>query len=582
MNEKNMWMTLRFRRALLLAVSGLVVLAGVMVTVHRRTVKSGGGNQPTFVVRRGPMTISVAQAGTIQAAEQQIISSEVQGSPTLIYLIEEGSHVKKGDLLAQIDESSLQDNLVVQQILVQNAEAAYIRARETLAVTKNQSESDISLAKLNARFATEDLPQYTEGQYKQDLMVADSKITMAEQQVQLAAKKQEWSEKLLKENYIAQSELDADRLAYNRAKLDLELARAAKSLLEEFTFTRKLAQLKSDMDQTERTLERAQLKASADTVQASADLKAKESEWHQQQEKEIKITNQIAKTRILAPRDGLVIYATSVKSGGFRGNQQPLEAGQQVRERQELIYLPMADTMIADIQVSESNLEKVRLGLPVIVTVDALKGRSFAGKITRIAPLPDAMSLWMNPDLKVYQAGIAIEGRQSELRSGMSCMTEIVVDRYEDALSVPVQAVLRVNNQPTVYIRQGDAFQPVSVKTGLDNNRMIRIVEGLREGDTVLLTPPLQDAARSAENRSTNGPIDPARLTEMIREARDKGSAQTMRTPVGDAALVPGTVQSVDGESPPPASRPPEQQTATGKPWDRSRTGGARTGGRTP
>ena len=54
--------------------------------------------------------------------------------------------------------------------------------------------------------------------------------------------------------------------------------------------------------------------------------------------------------------------------------------------------------MMAEIKIHESNLKKLKTGMPVQITVDALPGTSFKGSVATIAPLPDAQSLWLNPD----------------------------------------------------------------------------------------------------------------------------------------------------------------------------------------
>ncbi|MGQ9661715.1 MAG: efflux RND transporter periplasmic adaptor subunit [Kiritimatiellia bacterium] len=501
-----------------LLILACVAIAGAVLWRARHKTESQ--SEPTFRVERGPLTISVTQSGTIRAIKQEIITSEVEGQTTIIYLIEEGTRVSKGDLLVQLDDSALKDRLVEQQIKVENAEAAYIRARETLEVTKIQAESDTFTAELNYRFAQEDLKEYEEGAYKQELREAESRITLAEEELQLAARKLEWSGKLFQEKYISQSERDADALAYKRAQMNVELARAAKNLLENFTHQRKLDKLQSAIPQSRRALEIAKLRARANIVQAEADLKAKEMEWRQQKEKEAKILDQIAKTKIVAPRDGLVVYATSARPPWWRGGSEPLDVGQTVRERQELIYLPTADRMLAEIQVHESNLDKIRVGQSAIMTVDALQGRVFTGKVTRIAPLPDAASVWMNPDLKVYRTVVEIEGDQPDLRVGMSCMVEIIVDRYEDALYIPLQAIVRVNGKPTVYVRKGKRFEPVPVTIGLDNNRMVHVLSGLEAGQEVLLAPPLQVAAVGGEKTSGNGAISTEAMRVMVEQSR--------------------------------------------------------------
>jgi len=474
-----------------LAVVAVLAVVGTIVLTRSAGFAASASNVPTFSVQQGPLTISVIEAGTIKSQDQVILKSEVEGQTTLIYLIPEGTRVEPGQLLAELDASRLQDDRVEQQIRVENAEAEFIRARENLAVAKNQADSDISKAQLAYEFAQEDVTQYLEGQYPQRLREAESKITIAREETERAAEKLQWSERLYQEKYISQTELEADRLTHKRADLEHQLAVAAKELLESYTHKRQLAQLKSDVEQTQMALERTKLKTNADVVQAQAQLKAKEAEFQQQQSKLAKNEEQIAKTKLRAPREGLVVYATSTRTGGRPGMTQPLEEGQAVRERQELIYLPSPQAMMAELMIHESSLEKVQAGQAVRVTVDAMPGKTFAGRVKSIAPLPDAQSAFMNPDRKVYATRVNLDGSNPELRTGMSCRAEIMIDQLPDATYVPVQAVVRVGGQPTVYVRLGDSFQPRAVQTGMDNSSMVHIVSGLAAGEVVSLTPPL-------------------------------------------------------------------------------------------
>ena len=142
----------------------------------------------------------------------------------------------------------------------------------------------------------------------------------------------------------------------------------------------------------------------------------------------------------------------------------------------------------------ESSMEKVKEGLPVIVTVDAVPGKTFTGKVVKIALLPDAQMMWMNPDLKIYKTEIYLDGDGKDLRTGMSCRAEIIVDHYDDVMFIPIQAVVRIGKQQTVYVRDGKKFTKRKVEIGLDNNRMVHIKSGLEPGEVVLMTPPLAPA----------------------------------------------------------------------------------------
>jgi HlyD family secretion protein len=400
----------------------------------------------------------------------------------------------------ELDASQLLDQKIDQEIQVQNAEASFISARENLEVVKNQAQSDVDKAQLNYDFAVQDLEKYLEGEYPNQLKDAENKITISKEEVERAREKVQWSRKLYEENYISQTELQADELSEKRAVLDLELAQNDLDLLKNYTHKRKLAQLESDVSQNKMALERETRKARADIVQAESNLKAKEAEYKRQQDKLEKIETQLEKTKIYAPADGQVIYATSSSGRRPWDRDEPLDEGQQVRERQDLIHLPTSTGFNAEIGVHEASLNKVRIGLPARITVDALPGVIFSGHVVTISPLPDAMSTFMNPDLKIYNTTIEVDNSEdtSLLRAGMNCTVEIVVEQYKEATYVPVQAVIRVGGQPTLYVVDGDELEPRDVEIGLDNDSMIRIVSGLDVGERVSLAPPLTQGAVEA------------------------------------------------------------------------------------
>ncbi len=472
----------------------LVLLAPVLYFISSKG-EDLAGDQPAFKAVRGPLDIKIIETGTINPQEQLVIVNELQGQTTIISLIAEGTRVKVGDLLVELDSSRLLDERIDQQIKVQNAEATFVRARENLAVTKNQTESDISKATLDLRFAKEDQSQYIEGQYPNQLREAESRIALAEEELKRADEKLKWSEILSAEKYISTTELQADRLAARRTGLDLELAKNAMTLLQDYTHTRRLVELESAISQIEMALERVKRKAAADIIQAEADLHAKESELSRQKDKLSKLEDQIKKSKITAPRDGLVVYATSVRMS-YRGNSDPLQEGQQVRERQELIFLPTNIGMKADFKIQETQLSLIKIGQTARIKVDAAADSSYTGQITSIAPLPDATQMWLNPDLKVYATQVKIDGLDESLRTGMSCKVEVLVESYADVLQIPIQAVIRSGRHALVYVRQKSGeFVAKEVDVGFDNGSLIHVKSGLQAGEEVWLAPPLEAPA---------------------------------------------------------------------------------------
>jgi len=487
------------RHLIWLCVMVLLIGIGVVKALNFETEHAMNNDHITFGAKRGPLRISVVESGTIKARDQIIIKNRVEGRTSIISLVEEGIEVKTGDLLIELDSSDLLDKKIDQQIKVQNAEAAFVGARENLAVIGNQAQSDIDKAKLTYDFALQDLKKYKEGEFPNELKQAESKIILAKEEISRAREKLGWSKKLYEEKYISKIELQSDELAEKKKMLDLEFAVNELNLLKKFTYQRKLAQLDSDVKQADMALERTNRKAKADIVQAQANLKAKEAEYGRQKDKLQKIEQQLQKTKIYAPEDGLVVYATSAKRGWRGRSVEPLQEGQEVRERQELIYLPTTGAVTAEVSIHEANVDKIRIGMPVIISVDALPGETFKGRVARIAPLPDPQSAFLNPDLKLYNTDIYLDGNHESLRTGMTCKAEIVIDQYENATYIPVQAVLRVSGKPTVYVVSNKTMEARSVEIGLDNNRMVRIISGLRPGEMVTLTPPLAAASTQPE-----------------------------------------------------------------------------------
>ena len=129
-----------------------VVVAGGGVVAYGR----GPGNWfagdasvliPGATVRRGPLAIRVVERGNLKAADFVSIRNELEGSSTILSLIKEGTNVKEGDLLCELDATSQIEKRVQQEIAVRNADALFVKSTQTYAIQVSQNESDIALAR---------------------------------------------------------------------------------------------------------------------------------------------------------------------------------------------------------------------------------------------------------------------------------------------------------------------------------------------------------------------------------------------------------------------------------------------------
>jgi len=538
-------------------VAVLGVIAVIVAVVALLRVVEGGGlaveAKATFAARRGPLTISVLESGTVRAKDQIVIKNEVEGRTSVIHLMDEGMHVKQGELLVELDSSRLKDSLVDQEIQVQNADASRVEAEENLAVVKSQGESDVARARLTLQFAEQDLQQYMEpnGLYENEVKQVQGTIGLRREELTRASDSNDWSARLHRERYISDTEFLADQLGLRRAQLELDRSTNDLRILREYTYKRRTAELQSEVDQAKMALERTTRQARANNTQAEARLKARQSEHKRQVSKQEKIEDQISKCRIMAPADGLVIYATSANRNMFNMGKEPLDEGVQVHERQELIHLPQTQSVLAEVDIHEANLRKIKPGLPAIVTLDALPGERFFGTVSSIAPLPNAGMPWL-ADVKLYKSEVDLEADSASLRSGMTCKAEIVVAQYDDVVYVPVQAVINVGGEPTVHVLEDGAPVARAVKTGLDNNRMICIEEGLAEGELVLMSPPLDAGAAEPAAAPTSAGEDP-NGGESIAAQASGDMAQKIRTQLKTAAQSPKGGPSGAGEARNPA-----------------------------
>ena len=454
-------------------------------------------NEPLYTVSKGDLSINVTENGSIESSQSVVIKSEVRGTKTVIWVVEEGKRVKKGDLLVELDSESLEEYQAEYEVYVSDADLAHIQAKEDLEITKKQGEADLKDAQMNLDFAKQDFKKYVEGEYIQQLRTLTANITLAQAQLETAENRLQWSKKLNKEGYVTDTELQADSLTVQREKIKLESAQGAKKLFEDFTHKKSVAQMERLIEKRDFELEKTKHKINSLIYAYKARLTSRKVDLKRKQEKLESIKEQVELCKIRAPQDGLVVYSSSLQNNsGKRTNIEPLAAGIDVKERQELIHLPKSNRMLAVIRLPETSLNKVKKGMTVSLTVDALNGKELSGVLKQIDPMPNPHSIWMNPDLKEYNSEIMINEEIKGLRPGMSCKVEINVKDFDNVLYVPVQCVVKEKDHSVVYVMTNHGPVKREVQTGLDNDIMVRIIKGLKDGEKVLTSPPLDETAK--------------------------------------------------------------------------------------
>ncbi len=467
-------------------VAALLIATGVFVG-FRKWNEPQTATQEFYTVKRGDMVISVVEGGALKAVKESVIRSEFEGISRIISIVPEGTYVKQGDVLVELDSSELKDRVNLQEVTYQNNEFAFIQAKENLSIQHSLVESQIKDAELRVEFAKSDLDKYIEGDAPQQINTATNNIIIRREQLQRAKDKLEWTEQLFKKGYASKSELEADQLSLVQARISVEQAEEDLRLFKKYDLPKSQRRLKSAWEQAELELARLRQRTSNQLAQAEANLRTSQRALELTHEKLKELKQQLENARIKAPQDGLVVYASS--SYGDRG-QTLIEEGAQIRQRQEIIKLPDVSQMIVEIRVHESHVLQIHPGLDAYVTVDSIPDRRFKAKVTKVAVLPNSQDRWMNPNLKVYSTDVLIEEELPDLKPGASARAEIIVTNLVNALTIPLQAVATVKGRQVCYVQQGAALVPVPVSVGNFNDQFIEIRSGLKEGDQVALTPP--------------------------------------------------------------------------------------------
>jgi HlyD family secretion protein len=398
------------------------------------------------------IAVTVVERGQLESAKSQDVFSQVEGNPQIIQLTPEGTLVNKGDLVCELDSAALQDSLTTQKIATRKAEAEHKQALLTLEVAK------ISVQ------------EYEKGTYPSDIQTADGELALANSDLARAKDRKDWADRMLKQQLLSESQHLADVFALQKAEFTLKQATTKRMVLEKYTRDKELTELNANVE-----------KAKSDTL-------AKEQTYALEKSKEDKLVTQIVKCKLVAPTDGLVVYAND--QNNFRGGQQGpmIELGSTVRERQKIFSIPDITHMRVNVKVHESMIDNVKRDLPGKIKVESFADKELHGKVTNVNTMPDATNMFSS-GINVYTTHVSIEESLSGLRPGMSAEVTILVTQIDDVVAVPVQAILQFKGKDHVFVLTPNGAVKRPVMVGLTNDKLIEIKKGLEPGENVALNP---------------------------------------------------------------------------------------------
>ena len=292
----------------------------------------------------------------------------------------------------------------------------------------------------------------------------NAKADLTSQKASIESKRKEQENNYLIQQYdYEKSELQYQQMKYEAAarqrQMELDFKKADLNLL----------QAKEKLE-SQKIIDEANL--------SKAELKVKQAEMKLKEAQEM-----FESLTLTAPINGMVVLQ---KIYGPNGPEK-VKVGSSPWRGMDIIHIPDLSVMQAKTAVNETDISKIEKGQNVVVTVEALEGKAYYGKITRVAPLARREK---STNVKVFDIEVTLDSTDGLLRPGMTSGCRIFTGRIPDALSVPLQSIFQKEEKTVVYVMETRGPKVREVKVGEKSSDMIVILEGLEGDEKICLRDP--------------------------------------------------------------------------------------------
>jgi len=242
--------------------------------------------------------------------------------------------------------------------------------------------------------------------------------------------------------------------------------RRAQLALSELRVTRNRTLMASD------AVSRQELESSeAALEQARAGVKVIEAQIRQQSAALNFDSTNLRYTKIYAPMDGTVVSLTARQG-------QTLVAAQQAP-----VILRIADlgTMTVQAEVSEADISRIKVGTPASFNTLGLPERRWTGSVRQVLPTPETLN-----NVVLYKVLFDVDNPDGALLPQMSAQVSFLLQEVKGVIVAPARALLPGRPQRVQVLEQGKPVER-KVKLGLETRKAVQVLEGLREGETLVL-----------------------------------------------------------------------------------------------
>jgi HlyD family secretion protein len=430
---------------------------------------------------RGDLVVKITEPGDVKASESVTVLSRKDGP--VAYVVPEGTHVKAGDVVVRFDSTQQEAALSAGKVELLSAHSQLLKAEKDVEAQKQKLQADLAKLTADYRVAEVEVFDLKKKPARDELEKARLELDKAKATFEHAENKRKLLPELVQKGFVTQSTLDEAELNYLSAKAGLQVAQFNLAKIAAGATAEELEKATIKLTQTKVALEKAQASLKPQLEALAAGVEKHRADVKRAENLIAKARDDLERTQLRAPQAGLAIYGT--KGGG----SEKIHPGMMTWAGEALITLPDMSVMIVDTEVNEMDIGKVRLRAPVDIRLEAYPGALFHGQVVRIGTVARVKKSRAGAatSIKVFDVGIRIEEKDPRVKPGLTAIVDIIVDRLEGVVSVPVAAVVTRAGDPVVLVASAGKIEERRIVLGPSNDQRVMVKEGLHEGEQVVV-----------------------------------------------------------------------------------------------
>ncbi len=480
------------------ALAACLAAAACGGTAEGRTVTQG----TTHRVGKGALRIVLKETGTLKAKNSVAIKAEIPGTAKVVWLVPEGTEVKQGDRLAELDKTELQRNVDNLASNLVSLESERKTAKTEFEIQDAEGRASVDKARLALEIKKKEAERYRLADAPQTLRKKELAVEKAESEFNRKEQRFRETQGLLAEGFVTPTQVEEERIALRSAEIERDSARDDLKGYADFTADIERRQKESDLAEAQRSLDNEILRAENLLDRKKVNYEQTEQRYKSTREQYEEQVKQLEAMTVLAPAQGIVIYQAP------NWNEEELKVGSTIYNEQAFLQLPDLSEMEVKVGIHEADINRLKLGQSVFVTVDSHKGKQLEGEISKIATIAGERD-WRS-DVRKFEVVVALKKSELALKPGLTAKVEILVGEVGDVLTVPLQSVFVKEGKYYAFVDKGGRPERREVELGESNDNFVVVKSGIAEGDEVLLwNPEATDAAAPArQNGAAKGDGD--------------------------------------------------------------------------